>query len=446
MSGIVQTVGLWGRFRMAGFVALVGFLFLPMAGANAQSVEFNSDRLGNDFDRVTLGAENYKLCQAICQGTDQCVAWTYTPSGFGDFESPQCWLKDRVPRAFERKESVSGSFPARMVELGIEEGQQPDSDAAREAAQSCEEAVAIGVPLSMCMSQAATEQYDASICDALQGQDRENCHNSTGHAAMQECLNIEGENRQLCQTIVAVEFESKLACDVADPDYKMECFVTMAAESGNPDLMLDEVRFLPSEERDDAISLYASLTQDYDYLELIEDNRIRDLALLYISSVRIGAGKYVAPGICSQLVGGYSDLEGGQSAASVQELCHPGVAAARVVSEYAENHSIEEALELQNGLMEYWDYLGRDEEIANGFDPDPLPEGFDPDTLLPPGVREAMDRELANARGEFAAPSVTQSGYSEPDANTSPASEPSGIPTIDTDDYNIGDSCLFGLC
>lgn len=36
MSGIVQTVGLRGRFRMAGIVALVGFLLLPMAGARAR--------------------------------------------------------------------------------------------------------------------------------------------------------------------------------------------------------------------------------------------------------------------------------------------------------------------------------------------------------------------------------------------------------------------------
>ena len=99
MSDIVQVVGLSGSFRMAGVVALVGFLLLPMVGANAQSVEFNTDRLGSDFDRVTLGAENYKLCQVICQDTDICVAWTYTPSGFGDYQSPQCWLKDQVPRA-----------------------------------------------------------------------------------------------------------------------------------------------------------------------------------------------------------------------------------------------------------------------------------------------------------------------------------------------------------
>lgn len=412
-------------------------------------MEFNSDRLGSDFDRVTLGAENYKFCQAICQDTDICVAWTYTPSGFGDYESPQCWLKDRVPRAFERKESGSGTFPARMIELGVEEGQQPDPDAVVEAEQSCQEAVEFGVPLSMCMSQVATEQYDASICDALQGTDRENCHYSTGHAAMQECLALEGENRQLCQTIVAVEFESKLACDIADPDYKMECFMTMAAESGNPDLLLDEVRFMPSEERDPWIGMYASLTQDYDYLELtevelIEDNRMRDLVLTMISSARIGARKYVAPGVCSQLVGGYSDLEGDQSAASVQEVCQATVAAARVVSEYAENHSMDELLELQHGLVEYWDYLRRDEEDDEY---DPLLEGFDPDTLLPPGVREATDRRLANARGESAAPSVTQSGYTEPDASTPPASEPSGVSTIDAGgDYNIGDTCLFGLC
>ncbi len=37
MSGIVQTVSLRGRFRMAGIVALVGFLLLPMAGGGGRA-------------------------------------------------------------------------------------------------------------------------------------------------------------------------------------------------------------------------------------------------------------------------------------------------------------------------------------------------------------------------------------------------------------------------
>lgn len=90
MGATLQTRGVRTRFPMLLLLAALSCFLLSLDAAQAQTVEIDSDRLGSDYDRVTLGAENYRLCQAICEGDNMCVAWTYTPSGFGEYETPQC--------------------------------------------------------------------------------------------------------------------------------------------------------------------------------------------------------------------------------------------------------------------------------------------------------------------------------------------------------------------
>lgn len=341
-----------------------------------------------------------------------------------------------------------------MAERGITEGEQPPSDGVANAQQSCREMEALGFPISRCMAQAAQENYDGSICDSLTGQDRENCHYSAGGAVMRECMTLEGPHREVCEMGVAIEFEARLACiSLEEQQRKLECLLIVASESGNPDFLLEGLgglssAGLTSKERDQWIASLAVLTQDYDYLELIEDNRIRDLSLIMVSNNRIGAGRYVAPGVCSQMVGGYSNQDDDLSAESQRKLCHITIAMANVAADYGKTHSMEEILALQNGMAEYWEYLERNNEIADGYDVDPLPDNFDPDALLPPGIREALERALAEARSEFAAASVTQSGYTEPPPSPSPpAAVPGRLPdgSYPMPTYG-GETCLYGLC
>ncbi|MEM5515470.1 PAN domain-containing protein [Henriciella sp. AS95] len=401
-----------------------------LASANAQTVEFNSDRLGKDFDRVTLHVDDYKLCQRICSDTEQCKAWTYTPAGFNQYETPQCWLKDGISRGFERESAVSGTFPDRVAP-DEEVGERPPSDAAAAAWEACkDEKFGKHDYSDLCLVNKAVEEFDASFCDAHQGPLRDSCKDSVAWSVKNKCNELQdADKKDLCLRAVFVEFPSNTVCMDEENlgGLELECHLSLAHETGDRSAFLSKIRNMETEDRDVWIAALAAMELDYDLLELIEDNRTHDQLLTMISANRIGAGRHVEPGVCAAVVGGYTDADGGLNASSWADLCVQTVAMARVVADWADGRSIQEVLELQEQMEDYFE---------SG---DPAGDFSD----FPMGLGQAMRDEIAIARSDLRVAAVTQSGSTNAEA-------PLG-PVLDLDFDNVEDipstsNCVFGTC
>lgn len=84
---------------MARCLVALALLLGPPGTAAAQIVEYNTNRLGGDFDRVDMGngiGANPRACANICEGHDGCESWTYVHPGVQG-PTAQCWLKKVVP-------------------------------------------------------------------------------------------------------------------------------------------------------------------------------------------------------------------------------------------------------------------------------------------------------------------------------------------------------------
>lgn len=400
--------------------------------ALAQTVEINTDRQGNDFDRVTLHLDDHNLCQKICSDTDQCQAWTYTPPGFNLYETPQCWLKDGVSRGFARTGAVSGTFPERARPDDKDE-ELLSSQAAEAAFNECRDMHDDSTSQSLCVSFEATAERDITLCDALQEQDRNLCRDSSSRSIQHECGTLaDPEDEFVCRRVALLAFPDNSVCrDPTLVDFKMECYLTIAHHTGDHEAIMGQIRNLDTDERDLWVASLAALELDYGLLELIEDNRTYDQTLTAISINRIGAGRYVEPGVCAAAVGGYSDTDGGLSAADLSELCIETIAKARVLDEWAEYKTIEEILELQAQMEEY---VMLEEIDAGTFE-------------FPMGLESKFRAAIAEARAELQAARVTQSGYQDPSPSPEPSQpvEPSA-PVILQPAGDYGADCPFGLC
>jgi len=102
------------RIRLISIV-LAAFVLIGFAGkegwadsnASRYTMEYNTNRAGEDYQDLDLNAPDPELCANACMNDARCRAWTYVKPGVqGD--SAKCWLKERVPPPSPDENCVSG--------------------------------------------------------------------------------------------------------------------------------------------------------------------------------------------------------------------------------------------------------------------------------------------------------------------------------------------------
>ena len=80
----------------------------PGGGADDQTMEWNTNRPGQDYKSFTLSKADPSLCRDACNRESRCKAWTYVKPNKGQGPKPRCWLKHSVPGPREYDCCVSG--------------------------------------------------------------------------------------------------------------------------------------------------------------------------------------------------------------------------------------------------------------------------------------------------------------------------------------------------
>lgn len=80
----------------------------PSTSRTVAAMEYNTDRPGGDYRKVSKKKIDAKYCQTICMSDSRCKAWTYVKPNKLQGEEAQCWLKDSVPRKIQNSRCVSG--------------------------------------------------------------------------------------------------------------------------------------------------------------------------------------------------------------------------------------------------------------------------------------------------------------------------------------------------
>jgi hypothetical protein len=97
------------RCKSAAIKSAVSATSSPSPGS---SVEFGTDRYGNDYRIFNVPPDNFASCQTACIADERCQAWAYESS------NPQrsngvCWLKNPAPAAVPKSITTSGVMLAR---------------------------------------------------------------------------------------------------------------------------------------------------------------------------------------------------------------------------------------------------------------------------------------------------------------------------------------------
>jgi hypothetical protein len=93
-----------------GASSLMGFVGTESwadSNASQYTMEYNTNRSGEDYKDLDLNAPDPALCANACMSEARCMAWTYVKPGVqGD--NAKCWLKERVPHPTPDDNCVSG--------------------------------------------------------------------------------------------------------------------------------------------------------------------------------------------------------------------------------------------------------------------------------------------------------------------------------------------------
>jgi hypothetical protein len=79
---------------------------VQMHPTNMLGMEGTVDRPGMDFLNFNLPDADPRLCQGECVNNAGCLAWTYLEPAHGN--AAHCWLKNAIPGAVDKAETVSG--------------------------------------------------------------------------------------------------------------------------------------------------------------------------------------------------------------------------------------------------------------------------------------------------------------------------------------------------
>jgi TPR repeat protein len=89
----------------------------PAPSSSGSTVEFGTDRYGNDYRIFNVAPENFNACLAACQADAHCQAWSYESSN-AQRSNGVCWLKNPAPAAVAKQITTSGVMPARLGSSG----------------------------------------------------------------------------------------------------------------------------------------------------------------------------------------------------------------------------------------------------------------------------------------------------------------------------------------
>ena len=71
-------------------------------------MEWNTDRMGSDYDNFDLRTADPAMCQQACGNDSRCRAWTYVQPNTTQGPNPRCWLKNSVPTPQQSSCCISG--------------------------------------------------------------------------------------------------------------------------------------------------------------------------------------------------------------------------------------------------------------------------------------------------------------------------------------------------
>lgn len=80
----------------------------PQSSKNMSSMEWDTNRYGQDYRGFELEAANPTLCQNACANESTCQAWTYVKENIQG-PKPRCWLKHSIPSPSQSSCCVSGT-------------------------------------------------------------------------------------------------------------------------------------------------------------------------------------------------------------------------------------------------------------------------------------------------------------------------------------------------
>jgi hypothetical protein len=63
----------------------------------SRGMEYNIDRMGQDYQNFDLPKADPRICQERCAADPRCRAWTYVRPNTIQGPRPRCWLKHSVP-------------------------------------------------------------------------------------------------------------------------------------------------------------------------------------------------------------------------------------------------------------------------------------------------------------------------------------------------------------
>ena len=116
---IPQISGMARILAMVAGLAFIGLAFMmpePATQGNDKTtrsrmsaMEWNTDRLGLDYQGFDLTNDDPKLCQAACENDPQCKAWSYVRPNTLQGPKPRCWLKHAIPPPERNPCCVSGT-------------------------------------------------------------------------------------------------------------------------------------------------------------------------------------------------------------------------------------------------------------------------------------------------------------------------------------------------
>ena len=80
---------------------------------SASTVEFRTDRQGNDYRIFNVPPESFGACRSACEADERCQAWSYESSN-AQRSNGVCWLKSPAPPAVAKQITTSGVIVARL--------------------------------------------------------------------------------------------------------------------------------------------------------------------------------------------------------------------------------------------------------------------------------------------------------------------------------------------
>ena len=207
---------------------------------------------------------------------------------------------------------------------------------------------------AQCLAAISQADLDPTACDF---DPTGVCRQQVAAAVMQKCQTLTDElKRETCFMEVASGWKDPDSCAYADEP--QHCIVTVAAETQDPNLIVD--RFGDDPDYDAWMMMYGTLSGDLYAAELMRDNQKADYATIMIGTIMLARGGALPPDFCTGLRGGYAEGNEDLDIESMADLCRGAIARAADLVARLANASEEE----QQAILE--EFMRQNEAIASG--------------------------------------------------------------------------------